>query len=173
MNELMRINDFVEELKLIIPDESRRSSFIFEHDFPYVVKNGIFYVETRKLIQWLERLSFEKRMADEKESLVRTIPKFSLAVGKYTNSYRHHLGELSKDRFVSKIALDQIDDTCFAEGMTFYSLEDAIQGIKAAIEHGDIEFAIEVCDGLLFGLSKPDWGDLIVEPSQDCEELPY
>ena len=71
-----------------------------------------------------------------------------------------------------RLALDQIDDTCFKLGMTFYTLEDAIQGIKEGIDHGEIDFAKEVCNGLLVGLSE-DWGHQKSAPSQVCEEAPY
>ncbi len=98
------------------------------------------------------------------ESYYRMIPQFTLSVGKYTNSYKHHIGlELAGDGYACRLAMGQIDDTCFSDGKTFYSLEDAIRGIKQSIIDGDCDFAAKACDGLLYGLNT-DWKEFDEEP---------
>ena len=171
MKEFMRIDEFAKELKIVVPDDCRRYNFLCDSRFPYVVKKGIHYVEIQQLIKWLVQLAYEKKIASEEnlEPTLRTIPEFTTAVGKYTNSYRHHLGEDAPDGYTYRLARGQVDDTCFEKGMTFYSLEEAIQGIKVGIENGETEFASMVCDGLLAGLTT-NWEE--IEKDNDSDDFP-
>ncbi len=53
-----------------------------------------------------------------------------ICVGKYSNSYKAHLGELAEDGYVYRFADSEIDDTCFTEGArTFYSVDEAREAL--------------------------------------------
>ena len=105
-----------------------------------------------------EKFSMKRKFWKQDEPTETTIPVFTLSVGKYTNSYKYHLGpEFGVDGYKWRIARGQIDDTCFDYGKkVFYSVEDAIRGIQESLKSGKIDFAIEICDGLLYGLTM-DW----------------
>lgn len=103
---------------------------------------------------------YDKQLTSEPKAVL--LPIFSLAVGKYTNSYKFHLGEFGNDGYNYRLARDQIDDTCFEVGMTFYSIEEAILGIKTCIKGNDSDLALTICDGLIHGITN-DW-DHIDEP---------
>lgn len=78
-----------------------------------------------------------------------------ISIGKYTNSYRAHLGELATSGFTYRIARGHIDDTCFDEGETFYTVEAALTSLVQALEkaqRGDgaaLEYAYVLSEALL------------------------
>ena len=82
----------------------------------------------------------------------------TIAVGKYTNSYRHHLESIGvdvPDGFTWRLSDGQIDDSCFEGGNTFYTFADALANLKQALDcvkQGDadaLDYACVLTDAML------------------------
>ncbi len=60
-----------------------------------------------------------------------------VSVGKFTNSYKAAIGEVS-DGYIYRIADDEIDDTCFSVAQTYYNLEDAQEALTDILEFASV-----------------------------------
>lgn len=90
----------------------------------------------------------------------------TICVGKYTNSYRHHLESIGVDvpnGYAWRLAEGQIDDSCFdGNGHTFYTMADALASLKQALDcvrQGDadaLDYACVLTDALLEAETRED-----------------